>query len=65
MKPWTTLAAILLALIAVLQLTRYALGWQVTVNGVEIPLWASGIAFIIAAAVAALLWRESRGPKRG
>jgi len=65
MKPGTTLAVILLSLIAVLQLTRYLLGWQVTVDGVEIPVWVSGIAFIVAAALAALLWRESRGPKRG
>lgn len=65
MKPFATLAVILLSLIAVLQLARFVLGWQVTVNGVEMPVWASGIAFIIAAAVAALLWRESRGPKSG
>ncbi len=65
MKRYTILAAILLSLIAVLQLTRYLLRWQVTVNGVDIPVWASGIAFLVAGAVAALLWRESRGPKRG
>jgi hypothetical protein len=58
-KPFTTIAAALLSLIALLQLLRFALGWEVTVNGVTIPVWASGIAFIIAGALAVLLWRES------
>ena len=59
MKPFTTLAVVLFALIAVLQLLRFLLGWEVTVNGTLIPVWVSGIAFVIAAALAVLLWREA------
>lgn len=59
MKPFTTVAAILLALIAVLQLVRFLLDWEVTVNGAVIPVWASGIAFLIAAILAVLLWRDA------
>ena len=59
MKPFTTIAVVLLALIAVLQLLRFLLGWEVTVNGALIPVWVSGIAFVIAAAVALMLWREA------
>jgi hypothetical protein len=33
-----------LALIAVLQLLRFAFGWQVTIEGTTVPVWASGIA---------------------
>lgn len=64
MKPFTTLAIVLLALIAVLQLTRFIRGWEVLINGVSIPLWASGLAFVVAGGIAAMLWRESR-PRGG
>ena len=59
MKPFTTIAVILFSLIALLQLLRVILGWEVTVNGMIIPVWASGIAFVVAAALAGMLWREA------
>lgn len=57
-KPFTILAVVLFSLIALLQLLRFILGWQVTVNGVTVPVWVSGIAFVIAAGLAAMVWRE-------
>ena len=60
MKPFTTIAVVLLSLISLLHLLRFALSWEVTVNGTGIPVWTSGIAFVITAALAAMLWRESR-----
>lgn len=60
MKPFTTFAIVLLALIGLLQLLRFALGWAVTVNGTAIPPWVSAIAAAIAAGTAAMLWWESR-----
>ena len=60
MKPFTSLTCLLLGLIAVLQLMRVALGWDVVVNGVPIPLWASGLAAVVAGGLSALTWRESR-----
>ena len=65
MKPFTTLTVTLLSLIAIMQLTRFVLGWEVTINGVIVPVWLSGIAFVVVAGVAAMLWRESRAPRRG
>lgn len=63
MKPFTTIAVVLLALIAVLQLLRFILGWEVTVNGLSVPVWLSAIAFVIAAGLAIMVWREARrGP---
>jgi hypothetical protein len=53
------MAVVLLSLIALLQLVRFILSWEVTVNGTSIPVWASGIAFVIAAALAVMLWREA------
>jgi len=65
MKPFTTLAVFILSLIAVLQLTRFVQGWEVSVDGVTIPVWVSGVAFVIVGGIAAMLWRESRTPLRG
>ena len=59
MKPFTRLAVIILSLISMMQLTRFVQGWEVTINGVIVPVWLSGLAFIVLAALAAMLWRES------
>lgn len=60
MKPFTVIAVVVFSLIAILQLTRLILGWEVSVNEVHIPAWVSGIAFVIAGGLAAMLWRETR-----
>ncbi len=60
MKPFTTVAVVVFALVALLQLLRALLGWEVIVNGVQIPLWASVVACVVAAALAFMLSRESR-----
>ncbi len=59
-KPFTITSVALFSLIALLQLLRFTLGWEVTVNGVTIPVWMSGIAFVIAAGLAVMIWRETR-----
>lgn len=55
-----TLTVVFLALLALLQLTRIVLGWSVVVDGVHVPLWASGIACIVVGGLALLLWRDVR-----
>jgi hypothetical protein len=60
MKPFTFIAVVVFSLVALLQLLRVALNWDVTVNGVLIPTCASIIAFAIAAALAFMLAREAR-----
>ena len=59
-KPFTITAAALLLLIALLQLLRFIMGWEVTLNGVSIPVWASGIAAVVAAGLAVMVWMETR-----
>ena len=59
-KPFTVVSVVVLSLVSLLQLLRLVLGWAITVNGVAIPLWASGIAFVMAAGLAAMVWRELR-----
>ena len=62
MKPFTHIAVVVFSLIAILQLVRFVLHWEVTVNGMEIPLWASAIAFLVATVLAVMLGREARQP---
>ena len=60
MKPFTSVAVVVFSLVALAQLLRVALGWDVTVNGFLIPAWVSVIACVIAATLAFKLWRETR-----
>lgn len=60
MKPFTTIAAAIFALVALMHVFRLFLGWEVTVNGIAIPMWASALALIITAALALMLFREAR-----
>jgi hypothetical protein len=61
MKPFTTVAIFFLGLVSALQLVRSLQGWEVIINGVSIPIWASGIACVAVGGLAVMLWRESRG----
>jgi len=58
MKPFTAIAVVVFSLVALLQLLRILSGWEITVNGIAIPIWSSVIAFVVAAALATMLWRE-------
>ncbi|HSD75344.1 MAG TPA: hypothetical protein VLB75_11280 [Steroidobacteraceae bacterium] len=62
MKPATTVAAVLLLLIAVAHVLRLIYGWQLTVADRLVPMWVSGVGLVIAASLAVLLWREARRP---
>jgi hypothetical protein len=60
MKPYTTITVVFLALIALVHLVRLFFAWEVTVQGIVIPVWLSAIAVVIPGALAVMLWRESR-----
>ena len=59
-KPFTLVAVVVFSIVALLQLLRLLLGWEITINAITIPLWASGVAFVVAAGLAAMVWRERR-----
>lgn len=59
-KPFTTIAVVVLSLIALLQLLRFVLGWTVVINGMTVPLWVSAIACVVAAVLAMMVGREAR-----
>jgi hypothetical protein len=59
-KPATVAAAILLTVIALLQLLRAVAGVRVLVGDTVIPTWVSVVAFVVLGGLAIGLWREAR-----
>jgi hypothetical protein len=60
MKPFSVISALVLGLVALVQLLRLVLGWSVVINGFGIPLWVSAVACLVAAGLAVMVWREAR-----
>ena len=60
MKPFTTIATVVFALVAALQLVRVLEGWDVAIGSVHVPMWASLLAAAFAALLAVMVWRENR-----
>ena len=63
MKPFTTIAVVIFALVAFLHLLRLFFGWEVIIGGTIVPMWVSVLGFVIAAGLAVMLWREARTGK--
>jgi hypothetical protein len=59
MKRFSTIAAVVFALVALAQLLRLVLGWSIVINGISVPLWASAIACLVAGGLAVMVWREA------
>ena len=59
-KPFAFLAVLVFGLVALLHLLRLVFGWEVTFNGAVVPIWLSAVGLVVAAALAAGLWWESR-----
>ena len=60
-RSYSRLAALLFAIIAVLQFTRAVGGWQIVVNGTtSVPVWPSWIACVVAAGLAWIGFRPTR-----
>ncbi len=59
MKPFTTTAVCIFTLVSLTHLCRIFTGWEVTVAGTAIPIWASYLGALLAGGLAFMLWRES------
>jgi hypothetical protein len=59
-KPFTTIAALILGLVAIAQATRAALGVEVVIDGYQVPVMASWIAAVVAGIVSLMAFREAR-----
>jgi hypothetical protein len=62
MKPFTTLAVLVFALVAVVHVFRLVRGIQVIFGTHTIPLWASAVGAVVSGLLAIMVWRESRRP---
>jgi hypothetical protein len=60
MKPFTTIAAVIFAAIALIHLYRLVRPFEVAIAGTMLPQWVSLAGLIVAAGLAAMLWRERR-----
>jgi len=63
MKPFTTLATILLALIACVHLYRLIRPFEVIIGPCHLPQWFSIVGFIVPAGLSWMLCREARGTR--
>jgi hypothetical protein len=59
-KPFTMLAVVIFSVVALLQLVRVVESWAITINGVQVPVWASVVAALLAGLMAAMVFRENR-----
>jgi hypothetical protein len=60
MKPFSTIAAVVFAMVALLHLLRLVFGWQVVFNGWTVPMWLSWFGLFVAGALSVLVWREAQ-----
>ncbi len=60
MKPFTTIAIVIFALVAVLHVLRLILGWEAVINGIVVPMWVSVVGVFIAGGLAVMLWHEMK-----
>ena len=60
-RTYNIVAATLFLIIAVLHLLRVILGWPARIGGLDIPLWASWLAILVAGGLAYCGFRLSGG----
>jgi hypothetical protein len=60
MKPFTTIAAVLLGIVALAHLYRVIQPFEVVIGGWSVPQWVSAVALIITGGISIMLVREAR-----
>lgn len=61
MKPFTTLAIVIFASIALIHLYRLIQGFTIVLGDFIVPQWVSAVGLLVSAGLALMLWREARG----
>jgi len=62
MNLYPQVSGTLFALVSVLQLVRFVRGWPAQVGDLPIPVWVSGLAFIVTGALAFWAFRTAKAP---
>ena len=60
MRPFTTIAIVIFAVICLVHILRIIFGWEVIVDHIVIPIWVSGVGALLAGLLAVMVWKESR-----
>ena len=60
MKPFTTIAVIVFAIICVFHILRIFLGWEADINHMVIPMWISIVGAVFSGLMAVMLWKENK-----
>ncbi|MGC2415161.1 MAG: hypothetical protein WA459_20990 [Stellaceae bacterium] len=58
-KTYNTLTAVVFLIVALLHLLRIILGWPAQIGGLNIPIWASGLALIVTGGLAYFGFRQN------
>ncbi len=58
MRRYELVSGIAFSIIALAQLTRTLLGWPVQVDLFTVPVWVSGVAFLVTASLAVWAFRS-------
>jgi hypothetical protein len=61
-KPFTMLAVVIFVVVALVHVLRAVFQWEVTINHVQIPMWASIVGAIVAGGLAVMVRREASTP---
>lgn len=59
MKRYDLVSGVFFAIVSLVQLARTILGWPISINGIDIPVWCSGLAFLIAGGFAIWAFRSA------
>lgn len=60
MKPFTTVAALVFGIMALMHLYRLVQPFEVAVAGSDLPQWVSIAALLVTGVLSVMLWREAR-----
>jgi hypothetical protein len=63
MRRYEQVSGTIFAIVSLVQLTRIVLGWPVQIDLFTVPVWFSGVGFIVAGALSIWAFRTAgRGP---